>query len=106
VADAIAILYACEIWELVPAHAVLQQPQHPYTRALLQCMPVLDANNGTELDSRLPVIAGDPPDLSAPAGGCRFAPRCPERMEICTMREPVAVQLDDAHQVSCFNYCG
>ncbi|PYU03435.1 MAG: dipeptide/oligopeptide/nickel ABC transporter ATP-binding protein, partial [Acidobacteria bacterium] len=88
-ADRVAVLYAGEIVELGPADAVLQQPQHPYTRALLQCMPLLDANNGTELDSRLPVIAGDPPDLSAPAGGCRFAPRCPERMEICTMREPV-----------------
>ena len=105
-ADRVAVLYAGEIVELGPADAVLQQPQHPYTRALLQCMPVLDANNGTELDSRLPVIAGDPPDLSAPAGGCRFAPRCPERMEICTMREPVAVQLNDTHQVSCFKYGG
>lgn len=105
-ADRVAVLYAGEIAELGPADAVLSSPQHPYTRALLQCLPALDAAERSEPKSKLSVIPGDPPDLSSLAAGCRFEPRCAERMEICTTREPAATEINDTHRVCCFKYGG
>jgi len=103
-AHRILVLYAGGVAECGPAKEVLRNPKHPYTKALLDCLPAWPAPRGA--NARLPVIPGDPPDRNAPPPGCRFEPRCAARMEECGVREPGATQLGRAHSVFCFKYGG
>jgi peptide/nickel transport system ATP-binding protein len=71
-ADRTAIMYAGEIVETAPSARLRAEPQHPYTRGLLDSFPPLSGPL-----RRLVGIAGAPPDLADPPQGCRFHPRCP-----------------------------
>lgn len=102
--DRVLVLYAGKIAEIGATDMVLKRPQHPYTRALLQSMPAHLDEQSYGRKSKLPVIPGEPPSLKLLAGGCRFEPRCVDRMELCTKREPGAVAVSEAHVVSCFKY--
>ena len=82
VADHIAVLYAGRVVENGPADAILRDPQHPYTQALLQAVPTV----GKE---RLTVIKGQPPLLSDLPQGCAFSPRCPFAFEKCSQDPPM-----------------
>ena len=77
----VAVMYAGEIVEEGPTEAVLAEPRHPYTWALMNAVPRLDA--APPADRRLLTIEGMPPDPFAVPAGCRFAPRCPFRQEAC-----------------------
>ena len=83
-ADRVAVMYAGQIIEEGPARAVLHTPGHPYTRGLLASVP------GSAPGIPLSGIEGSPPRLCELVPGCAFAPRCPERLEICetVMPEP------------------
>jgi len=95
-ASSIAIMYAGRIVEQGPAEKVLQEPLHPYTRALLESVPDID-------NPRWPrPIPGQPPDLRRPPPGCRFAPRCPVAMERCRREEPPVVPLRPGRKVACW----
>jgi len=86
-ADRALILYAGRVVETGAARSVLVEPRHPYTRALLACVPRLSlpATPG----GRLPAIEGTLPDLAfRPRGSCAFAPRCPDRFDPCAREEP------------------
>ena len=76
IADRVVVMYAGKVMERGPVEAVLGDPAHPYTRALLECLPGRAA--ATE------GIAGDVPDPADPPSGCRFHPRCPHAVEACT----------------------
>jgi oligopeptide/dipeptide ABC transporter ATP-binding protein len=104
-ADRVLVLYAGKVAEVGPTQVVLSSPQHPYTRALLKCLPQVD--DGKVPRSRkvlLPVIAGAPPGLSALSQGCVFEPRCEDRMEQCQTREPAAAMLGNRHEVACLKF--
>jgi peptide/nickel transport system ATP-binding protein len=88
VADRIAIMYAGEIVEVATARDLVNQPQHPYTAALLASVTVPDPRLRSR---RLAGIAGTPPDLAQPPHGCRFHPRCPVAIDCCSTRPPPAV---------------
>jgi peptide/nickel transport system ATP-binding protein len=105
-ADRILVLYAGRIAEMGPVEKVLASPQHPYTQALLQCLPPRIAERTFSRKSKLTVIAGDSSNLAQLGSGCRFEPRCRDRMEICTKREPEEVRLSDTHAVACFKFGG
>ncbi|HXJ06236.1 MAG TPA: ABC transporter ATP-binding protein [Candidatus Acidoferrum sp.] len=103
-ADRILVLYAGRVAEIGPTANVLASPQHPYTRALLRCLPTPLSGERSEHKVRLHVIAGDPPDLSLHARGCRFEPRCADRMEICKGDEPSSAAVGEQHNVACFKF--
>jgi oligopeptide transport system ATP-binding protein len=105
-ADRILILYAGRVAEIGPAAQVLASPQHPYTAALLRCLPSHFAEGQSAPKTKLRVIPGDPPDLSLRVPGCQFEPRCTERMEVCKGNEPSATALSALHDVSCFKFAG
>ena len=105
-ADRILVLYAGRVAELGPTEKVLASPQHPYTQALLQCLPPRIAEEPFPRKSKLTVIAGESANLAQSGSGCRFEPRCKERMEICTKRDPAEMPLSDGHVVACFKYGG
>jgi len=105
-ADRVLVLYGGRVVEMGVTEQVLGSPQHPYTRALLGCMPPRPAEAKFMHKSKLPVIGGDSPDLSQLARGCRFEPRCRERMDVCVETEPAETMLSASHGVACFKYGG
>jgi oligopeptide/dipeptide ABC transporter ATP-binding protein len=96
IADRILVMYAGQIVEEGPALSVLNNPLHPYTRALLRSTPMLGAGH-----ERLISISGNVPHLGAWPSGCRFHPRCPQRQPPCKEEVPLLLQPDAEHKVRC-----
>ena len=94
-ADRIMVMYAGRIAERAASSEIFTEPRHPYTRALLDSIPPLD---GPRPD-RLRAIPGAPPSLLALPTGCAFAPRCPQRMEVCAKRPALT---GTTHETACF----
>ncbi len=95
VCDRVAVMYLGRIVEEGTAQDVFAAPKHPYTRALIAS--VLPPRPGVLPEAAL---AGDVPDAAAIPPGCRFAPRCPLRMERCTREDPALEGAD--HRVACW----
>ncbi|KDE58899.1 peptide ABC transporter ATPase [Halostagnicola sp. A56] len=97
----IGIMYLGELVELGPIDEVLENPKHPYTKALVWATPNLNPDIETETESPLRKV--DVPDPRNPPSGCRFHTRCPEAREACkrTTPESVAVDGDENHSVTC-----
>jgi oligopeptide/dipeptide ABC transporter ATP-binding protein len=98
VADRVAVMYAGAIVELGTADEILKRPRHPYTRALLAAVPAPDAAVG----SRFTGLPGSPPDLSNPAVGCAFAPRCPLVQAECRRATPTLAPAESDHRAACW----
>jgi peptide/nickel transport system ATP-binding protein len=92
----ISIMYAGEIVEKAPARELFEKPLHPYTLGLMNSFPSI---SGKKHD--LTGIPGSPPDLVAPPSGCRFHPRCPKAMPICSQIVPVMKSISADHWVAC-----
>jgi oligopeptide/dipeptide ABC transporter ATP-binding protein len=92
--DAIAVMYAGRFVETSGVDHIFLHPTHPYSEALLKCVP----NPERLAEGPLPAISGFPPDLAALPGGCSFAPRCPVGREIpqCHERAPLSHHVTDA----------
>jgi len=97
IADRVAVMYAGEIVESAPVAELFAHPSHPYTRGLLNCIPV---RGRTAPGSRLQAIPGVVPSLIGPVQGCAFANRCSEVREACAQTPP-QVQLEAQHAVRC-----
>jgi oligopeptide/dipeptide ABC transporter ATP-binding protein len=98
IADRVAVMYAGEIVEIGDVRQIFTDPQHPYTQGLLRSMPYLVSRQ-----PRLHVIPGRVPDLRAMPAACRFAARCPNRIEICTETHPDLRETDPSHELRCYN---
>jgi len=85
IADRVAVMYAGQVVESGSVDAVLSEPLHPYTRALLECRPVRHYRDHAEDERILRPIPGAPPRPGAIREGCRFAPRCAYRAAACTI---------------------
>jgi oligopeptide transport system ATP-binding protein len=95
-ADRVAVMYAGKIVEMGTTLQVFNHPSHPYTQALLRCLPDVDLKH-----EQLVEIGGQPPDLAQLPPGCPFAPRCPERQPVCEQTPP-SVTVEDGHVASCW----
>ena len=93
----LAVMYLGRIVEQGSAGAVMNDPQHPYTRALLSAVPVADPDSGREVIR----LEGDMPSPSAPPQGCHFHPRCPQAMDVCRQRYPDESLLPDGRRIRC-----
>lgn len=98
VADQMAVMYAGIIVEQGPVEEIFDNPQHPYTKGLLQSVPRLDQPS----EERLIPIQGAPPDLFAPPAGCPFAARCDHAMEVCAQYMPKSTAFSAQHQAKCW----
>jgi len=105
-ADRIVVMYAGQMVEDSDAKRVLTAPRHPYTEALLKCRPALRRDEAVREDERIPVIAGEAPDLSARSKGCAFEPRCVDKMEICCESVPELFEIENGGKVRCFKFDG
>jgi peptide/nickel transport system ATP-binding protein len=93
ICNRIGIMYAGKMVEVGELESIFSNPMHPYTRALMACIP-------RGLKEHLKPLPGHVPDLSNPPEGCRFHPRCPYAKDICASVEPKPLKLDD-RIVSC-----
>ena len=90
-ADAVAVMYAGRIVESAPVHALFAQPEHPYTRGLLACLPGVARRHAVAVAGQRPRLVAIPGQVSsplAPPPGCAFAPRCERRIAACDARMP------------------
>ncbi len=97
ICDRVAVMYAGRIVETGDTAELFSHPVHPYTRALLDCVPRLD-----EEKRDLTTIEGQPPDLSQELPGCRFLPRCQEKVDGCGQGYPPESLVGPRHYVSCW----
>ena len=95
-ADRIGVMYLGRIVEEGPAKEVVENPKHPYTKALIDSIPVPDPEHSH--DERTIKLEGEPPSAVNPPEGCRFRPRCPFAGEECKV-QPVLT--DERHRVAC-----
>jgi len=101
-ADRIAVMYLGEIVEIGPTRELMQQPRHPYTRALMSAVPRVRTQGRRQ---RI-MLKGDLPSPIAPPAGCKFHTRCPDAMPRCATQAPPTTVVNTAgtYQVACWLY--
>lgn len=96
--EKIAVMYAGHIVEYGTTDEIFYNPQHEYTKGLINSIPKLNA----EEKERLVPIEGQPVDLLNPPAGCPFAPRCKSCMKVCLSKMPPKTELSDTHYTYCW----
>jgi len=99
-ADEVSVMYLGRIVERGTLDEVFGNAAHPYTAALLAAVPTVEPRPG----GRAPALGGDVPSPVSPPSGCRFHPRCPRAMPVCSGSEPRKAALSPSHGVSCHLY--
>jgi len=97
--DRVAVMYSGNIVEYATAEDLFKNPTHPYTIGLIGAIPSIEKR-----DLKLKVIRGMVPNLIYPPSGCRFHPRCDERLEICDKINPRLNEIGDKYFVACHLY--
>lgn len=93
--DNIAVMYSGRVVESAPNKEFFENPQHPYSKALLKSIP---SNRGEKLET----IKGQPPTLAQKIDGCKFNPRCDYCMDICKKDIPSLQTISEHHSCACF----
>ena len=102
-AQRVVVMYAAKVAEEALVVDLFKEPLHPYTQGLLRSIPRIDlaATQKRRLETIpgvVPTIKGDVPP------GCRFAPRCPHAMAVCTEKDPILKEVKRGHKVACWLY--
>ncbi len=98
--EKVAVMYAGRIVEYGDAESIYSEPLHPYTQGLIKAFPSIKASR-----TRMSSIPGTPPDLLNPPPGCRFHPRCPYIMDVCSKVVPPLQKAGKGdHMVACHLY--
>ena len=95
--DRVAVMYMGRIVEYGRTQDILDDPQHPYTRALIAAIPQL----GRGKDQQLVAVGGSTPDPYHRPPGCQFAPRCPLARDVCDTIPPM-VEVGEGHAMHCW----
>lgn len=96
--DRVIVMYGGRIVEQATVQEIFNDPQHPYTKGLLNSMPRIDDPGGDELKT----IAGQPPDLQDLPNGCSFAPRCEFVMDQCRKERPALAVIAEGREKACY----
>jgi peptide/nickel transport system ATP-binding protein len=97
--ERVIVMYAGQIIEEAPAKQIFEDPQHPYTKGLIQSVPDMRYKK-----ERLYSIPGNVPKPGSIRHGCRFAARCEFAFDRCLKENPVLYETSDVHQTRCFLY--
>ncbi len=96
----IAVMYLGKIVEVAPTDELIENPLHPYTKALLAAVPEPDPANRLKI-REIPII-GEIPSAAEIPPGCRFHPRCPYAMDVCKREEPQLKEYFREHYTACW----
>jgi oligopeptide/dipeptide ABC transporter ATP-binding protein len=99
VADRVAVMYAGRLAELGSVNSIFHDTRHPYSRGLLRSVPNIDLD-----EQKLYTMDGSPASLLDPPPGCRFHPRCPDVMAVCSQVEPSFDPVAPGHSAACWLY--
>ncbi len=94
--DRVAVMYSGSIVEYATAFDLFKNPRHPYTQGLIAAIPSIEKKN-----QKLQTIRGMVPNLIYPPSGCRFHPRCDERLEICDSVKPTFLEISKRYFIAC-----
>lgn len=99
ISDRIAVMYLGRIVEMGDTKEIFKNPAHPYTRALMEAVPIPDPKRG----GRKIVLKGEPPSAINPPSGCAFHPRCTFALETCKKEIPAleVIKKGSSHTVAC-----
>jgi len=97
ISDRVAVMYVGKMVELADREELYKNPLHPYTQALMSAIPIPDPT----LKRERVILTGDVPSPLNPPSGCRFHPRCPVVMDICSEEEPVYKDVGSGHFAAC-----
>jgi len=92
----VAVMYSGNIVEYATAERLFKNPRHPYTKGLIGAIPSIEKKN-----QKLQTIRGMVPNLIYPPSGCRFHPRCDDRLEICDKVKPQLTEIAERYFVAC-----
>ena len=95
ISDRVAVMYLGRIVELAETEELFAKPAHPYTRTLLDAVPVAGTRR------RKAALRGEPPSPLSPPSGCHFHPRCPLAVARCRSETPLLRTIGAAHQAAC-----
>jgi oligopeptide/dipeptide ABC transporter ATP-binding protein len=97
IADVVYVMYLGQIVELGTASEVWSEPLHPYSRALIDAVPIVDGAGALPIS-----LPGEVPDPSNPPRGCRFHPRCPVAMDRCSSEPPPRFTVRRGREAACW----
>ncbi|MEI6856136.1 dipeptide ABC transporter ATP-binding protein [Psychrilyobacter sp.] len=97
IADRIGVMYLGKLVEIADKNNLYSSPMHPYTKALLSAIPVIDP---TKKKKRI-ILKGDIPNPINLPTGCPFSTRCPQVLDVCKDKMPELIKLSDSHSVAC-----
>jgi peptide/nickel transport system ATP-binding protein len=98
IVDTLLVMYAGKVVEVCGVYELFEKPLHPYSQVLVAAIPSIEGRR------EIKGLAGRPPGLLSPPEGCRFAPRCPKAMPVCTTREPPLREVEPGRRTACFLY--
>jgi len=99
ISDRVAVMYLGKIVELTDRQSLYENPQHPYTKALLSAVPIPDP--AVELARERTILGGEVPSPLNPPAGCVFHPRCPIAIEECSQEVPDLREIRPGHLAAC-----
>src|SRR6266571_4480544 len=99
ISDRVAVMYLGKIVELTDRQSLYEDPQHPYTKALLSAVPIPDP--AVELERERTILRGEVPSPLSPPAGCVFHPRCPIAIEECQQGVPELREIRPGHRAAC-----
>ena len=99
IGDRMLVMYAGRLAETATVTELLNNPKHPYTTGLINCL-----RDMTQAKDRLESIPGTVPSLIDPPDGCLFHPRCNKALAICSEEKPPPITVNEGHTVFCHLY--
>lgn len=98
ISDRVAVMYLGKMVEMTQREELFRNPLHPYTQALMSAIPIPDPT----LKRERIILQGDVPSPLNPPSGCRFHPRCPVALDICSIEEPSFREVSRDHLLACW----